>query len=247
VFLIWTAKMAGVKVAKFVDKGRVLLLTGLVGIEQQLKAHWNGFALLFEGRALRQTEHVSGIRWLDLTGVLGAEFAMVDSNAIPLYILNRFVEFVCHASMMNCEWIGDGLRKLRGVARGSGIANIEDEENRPLGLQDCDGPRAGLNRALVTLPPAFGCGNKPRSGHLGVNQHRIERGVHPESSDEVEQVCIRCPRRKLSRYQEEFVQSLQRFERLGMRWLIVKRNVVVIHGSTPIRRRTAVYLGKASL
>jgi hypothetical protein len=239
--------MAAIKVAKLMGKGCVLLLAGLVGIEQQLKAHWNGFALLFEGRAFRQTEHVPGIRWLDLTGVLGAEFALVDSNAIPLSVLNSFVEFAVLFTLMNCEWIGDGLRKFWGAGRGSGIADIEDEENRTLGLQDCDGPRAGMNCALVTLPPAFGGGNEPRSGHLGVNQHRIEWGVHPEPGDEVEQVRIRRPRRELSRYQEEFVQSLQRFERLGMCWLVVKRNIVVIHGSTPTRHRTAVYFGNACL
>jgi hypothetical protein len=200
--------MAAIKVAKLMGKGCVLLLAGLVGIEQQLKAHWNGFALLFEGWGFRQTEHVLGIRWLDLTGVLRAEFALVDSNAIPLRILNRFVEFAVLISEMNCEWIDDGLRKFRGTGQCAGIADIEDEENRTLGLQDCDGPRAGMNCALVTLQPAFGCGNKPRSGHLGVNQHRIEWGVHPEPGDEVEQVCIRRPRRELSRYQEEFVQSL---------------------------------------
>jgi hypothetical protein len=239
--------MAAVKVAKLVDKGCVLFLTGLAGIEKQLEAHWNGFALLFEGQAFRQTEHVPGFRWLDLTGVLGTEFALVDSNAIPLCILNCSAEFAGLSSAMNCEWIGDGLRKFWGAGQWAGIADIEDEENRTLGLQDCDGPRAGLNRALVTLPPAFGGGNEPRSWHQGVNQHRIEWGVHPESSDEVKQVCVCRPRRKLSRYQEEFVQSLQRFERFGMCWLVVKRNIVVIHRSTPARHRTAVYLGNASL
>jgi hypothetical protein len=230
--------MAAVKVAKLVDKSRVLLLAGLAGIEQQLIAHWSGFALLFEERAFRQAEHVPGNRFLDLTGVLGAEFALLDSNAVPLCILNRFVEFSVLFSAMNCEWIGDGLRKFWGTGQWAGIADIEDEENRPLGLQDCDGPRAGMNRALVMLTPAFRCGNKPRSGHLGVNQHRIEWGVHPESSNKVEQVCVCRPRRKLSCYQKEFVQSLQRFERFGMRWLVVKRNIVVIHGSTPARRQS---------
>ena len=116
----------------------------------------------------------SGKAWLDLTGVLGAEFTLVNSNAIPLCILNRFVEFTVFFSAMKCEWIGDGLRKFWGTGRWAGIADIEDEENRSLGLQDRDGPRAGMNRAPVMLTPAFGRGNVGSSWHLGVNQHRIE-------------------------------------------------------------------------
>src|ERR1700683_4616029 len=101
-------------------------------------------------------EHIRCVCWLDLTGVLGAEFALVDSDAIPFCIFNCFVEFAVLFSAMNCEWIGDGLRKFWGAGQWAGIADIEDEENRPLGLQDCDGPRAGMNRALVMLTPAFG-------------------------------------------------------------------------------------------
>jgi hypothetical protein len=190
--------MTAEKVAKLVDESRELLLAGLVGIEQQLKVHWNGLALSFEERAFRQTERVPGIRFLDLTGLLGAEFALVDSNAIPLCILNRFVEFAGLFSAMNREWVGDGLRKFWGTDQWTGIADIECEEHRPLGLQDGDGPRAGTNRASILLTPAFGCGNVGSSWHLSVNQHRIEWRVHPESSDEVEQVRVSRPRRKLS-------------------------------------------------
>jgi len=143
VFLIWTAEMAAIKVAKLMGKGCVLLLAGLVGIEQQLKAHWNGFALLFEGRAFRQNGTRPWYSLAGLTGVLEAEFALVDSNAIPLCILNCFVEFAVLFSTMNREGIGNGRRKFRGVAQGVVSADIENEENRPLGLQDCDGLAPG--------------------------------------------------------------------------------------------------------
>jgi hypothetical protein len=93
--------MAAVKVAKLMDKGRVLLLAGLVGIEQQLKAHWNGFALLFEGRAFRQTEHVTGIRWLDLTGVLGS--AHFGINRIECE--HRKTSAICVWSIFHIFWI----------------------------------------------------------------------------------------------------------------------------------------------
>ena len=44
VFLVRTTKMPTVKVAKLMDKSRVLLFAGLAGIEQQFIAHWNGVA-----------------------------------------------------------------------------------------------------------------------------------------------------------------------------------------------------------
>lgn len=103
--------MAAVKVPKLVDKSRVLLLAGLTGIEQQLIAHGNGLALPFEVWVVRHMKYVLGIHRLNLTGLLGAEFAPVDSNAIPLCILNRFVEFAALCSTKNCEWVGDGRRK----------------------------------------------------------------------------------------------------------------------------------------
>src|SRR5215469_7858769 len=58
---------------------KVLLLARLVGVEQQLVSHGNDFALLFEKRVLWQMEHVSGLRWLDLNGLLGAEVASMNS------------------------------------------------------------------------------------------------------------------------------------------------------------------------
>ena len=89
ILLILCAQMAAVKVAKLVDKSRILLLARLVGVEQQFVSHANGFALLFDKRSLWQMEHVSGI-------------------------LNRFVEFTVFFSAMNCEWIRDscGLRNV---------------------------------------------------------------------------------------------------------------------------------------
>ena len=122
----------------------------------------------------------------------------MNSNAIPLCIVDRLVEFAILGSLTDCERISDGLRKFWGTGQWAGVADIEDEENRSLGLQDGDGPCAGTNRALILLTPAFWCGNVGGPWHLGVNQHRIEWRVHPESSDEVEQVRVSRARRKLS-------------------------------------------------
>jgi hypothetical protein len=96
-------------------------------------------------------EHIQSVCYLDLAGVLGAEFAVVDPNAIPLCILYRSFEFAILFAFEYREWIGDRLRKFWSIGQRAGITYVEDEQDRSLGLKNCDRPCAGMNPPLVVL------------------------------------------------------------------------------------------------
>jgi hypothetical protein len=83
VFLIWTAKVPAVKVAKLVDKSRVLLLAGLVGIEQQLIAHRNRIAFPIEEWIVRHMNEPLGIA-IDASGNLWV--SNLDGNTVTEFL-----------------------------------------------------------------------------------------------------------------------------------------------------------------
>lgn len=96
------------------------------------------------------------------------------------------------------QWIRDGLRKLGGSGQRNCATHVENEQNRPLGLQNCDWPCARMNPAHIAMKPAFGRRNVGRTRHLRMDKHRIEWRVHPESSNGSQQISISRTRGKLS-------------------------------------------------